>query len=132
MLDLAKAFHHDVFLEMLYADETPHVVDVRYFLHNGVVTVNVRTWNDHLSRPILAIKRCYLVEPLLEKFNDLHNYVSQLSSGLFACPLLTRNLSDKWDAFFGNMAVSVALSQVKDLGELWDCCASLVGDADGG
>jgi hypothetical protein len=132
MLDLAKAFHHDVFFEMLYADETPYAVDVDYFLHNGVVTVNVRTCNDHLSRAILAIKRRYLVEPLLDEFNDLHNHVSQLSSGLFACSLLTRNLSDKWDAFFGNMAVGVALSQAKDLGELWDCCALLVGDADGG
>jgi hypothetical protein len=132
ILDLMKAFHHNVFFEMLYADETPYAVDVDYFLYNGVMTVNVRTCNDHLSRAILAIKRHYLVKPLLNEFNDLHNHVSQLLSGLFTCSLLTRNLLDKWDAFFRNMAVGIVLSQVKDLGELWDYYALLISNANGG
>ncbi len=131
LLDLAKPFYNDVFFETFFASEIGKPSGLQCTISDSVLDIRISTRMDDLSKMILEIKKRYLIEPLLQVARDLgpeydlEPYIAQLGGALFACAVLTRNYSGKWDDFLANLAIGAVLSQIENLDDLWRCCTFL-------
>lgn len=119
MLDIANALYTDVFFDTLYMDILPEVPETKYEMAGNLISVDFTPKIDDITQAIFDVKRRYLLQPLFNLAStlgmDLEKDIPLLSNALLLCATLTRNYSERPDAFIRNTATGIVLAQALDL-----------------
>lgn len=138
ILDLAKPFFIDIFLNLFGADlitpknELFHRNIVQVEVEECLIKINLQVPKSLICNAIYEIKKRYLLLPFL-RFIKNHkelelneDWVNIFGQTLFCCALLSRNFTKRPDVFFANLALGVIFASIKTFKELDDVIQNML------